>query len=331
MSERTATRTVLVTGAESGGLGSLPASLGNSAGLTVETVDADDLLNELAEADALVVVDDPPTTDGVDIFRRVRRDDWTLPVLLVSDAVDPDRVESAVSAGVNSYLTAWSDDRAGELAARIGAHVRTPALDGIVQAKRWKTIVGALAHDARNPLNVVTGRLELLDVDNTHGEAIERSVGRVDSLLGELSTVASVASPIEGTEPVDLAEMARRAWGAVGGPAERLRVETTATVEADPDCLRLVLDRLFENAVVHAGEDAAVTVGDTETGFYVADDGPGIPAEDRQRVFEQGYGTAREGEGYGLFVAESIARAHGWDIVAGESETGGARFDVRAR
>ncbi|MBX0285529.1 sensor histidine kinase [Haloarcula salinisoli] len=330
MSERAAERTVVVTGAESGGIGGLPTGLAERSRLTVVTAGADGLEAELNDADALVVVDDPPGADGVETFRRVRRNDWTLPVVLVSEDVDGDRVQTALSAGVTEYLTGWSADRVEELAARIEAHVRTPALDGIVQAERWKTIVGALAHDAKNPLNVVTGRLELLDVEDTHTDAIDRSVGRVQSLLSELSTVASVAGPIEGTEPVDLAEMAERVWRDSGGSAERLRVETTATVQADPDCLRLILERLFENAVVH-GDDATVTVGDAESGFYVADDGPGIPAEDRQRVFEQGYGTARDGEGYGLFVAESIATSHGWDIVAGESEAGGARFEVRAR
>jgi len=330
MSEWAAERTVVVTGAESGGIGGLPTVLAERSGLTVVTAGADGLAAELPDADALVVVDGAPAPDGVETFRRVRGDDWTLPVLLVSEAVDADRVQTALSAGVTEYLTGWSADRAGELAARIEAHVRTPALDGVVQAERWKTIVGALAHDAKNPLNVVTGRLELLDVEDAHTEAIERSVGRVESLLAELSTVASVAGPIEGTEPVDLAEMAGRVWRDSGAPAERLRVETSATVRADPDCLRIILERLFENAVVH-GDEATVTVGDTESGFYVADDGPGIPVEDHQRVFEQGYGTAREGEGYGLFVAESIATSHGWDIVAGESEAGGARFELRAR
>jgi len=331
MSERAAERRVAVTGVESGSLDALPTSLADSAHLTVQTVDADDLPVELPDADALVVVDEPPASDGLELFRRVRRAERTLPVVLVSDTVDPGRVQRALSAGVTEYLAAWSDDRAEELAARIEAHVGTPALDGLVQAERWQTIVGALSHDVKNPLNVVTGRLELLDLDGTHSDAIERSVGRVESLLDELSTVASVAGPIDSTEPVDLAEMATQVWHEVSGSTDGLTVETTEPVQADPDCLRLVLERLFENIVVHAGDDATVTVGDTATGFYIADDGPGVPAEDRERVFEQGYGTAREGEGYGLFVAERIAAAHGWAIVAGESGAGGARFDVRAR
>ncbi|WP_277541029.1 sensor histidine kinase [Haloarcula laminariae] len=331
MNEQAPERRVAVAGTESGGSSGLPAALADRSSVTVVTVDAGGPFDELADADALVVVDDPPATDGVEMFRRVRGGDWTLPVVLVSEAVDPDRVEAALSAGVTEYLSAWTEARTEELVARIEAHVRIPALDGIAQAERWDAIAGSLAHDAKNPLNVVTGRLELLDVEDTHGEAIERSVGRVESLLSELSTIASLTAPVRNTDPVDLAESARRAWDDIGGSADNLRVETAPTVQADPDSLRLVLERLFENAVVHAGEDATVTVGDTGTGFYVADDGPGIPAEDRQRVFEQGYGTAREGEGYGLFVAERVATAHGWDIVAGESEAGGARFDIGCR
>lgn len=329
MSERAAGSRVVITGSESDGTTGLPAALADSAPVTVVTVGREGLSDELADADALVVVDDPPATDGIETYRDVRQADWALPVVLVADGVDPDRIETALSAGVTEYLAAWTAERAGELAARIEAHVRTPARDGIAQAERWQDIVGSFAHDARNPLNVVTGRLELLDIEDTHGEAIERSVGRVESLLSALSTVASVAGPIEDTESVALAEMAERAWRDVGGQTEHLTSESSATIRADRDCLWHILQELFENVKRHAGDNMTVTVGDTETGFYIADDGPGISADDRQHVFEQGYGTTREGEGYGLFVVDRIAAAHGWTVVAGESEAGGARFDIR--
>ena len=330
MNERATERRVVATGTESDGSTGLSMALAERPSISVVTVDTEALSDELADADALIVVDDPPATDGIETFRRVR-EDWALPVVLVSETADPDRIEAALSAGVTEYVASWTDARSEELAARIEAHVRTPSRDGIVQAERWQDLVGSFIHDARNPLNVVTGRLELLDIEGTHGEAIERSVGRVESLLTELSTVASVAGPVESTEAVDLAETARRAWRDVGGSPERLTVESETTIEADPDCLWPVLQRLLENVLLHAGDEAAVTVGDTDAGFYIADDGPGIPDEDRQHVFEQGYGTAREGEGYGLFVVDRIAAAHRWDIVAGESEAGGARFDIGTR
>lgn len=331
MNGRRTGRKVVVTGAESGGVSSLQAALGDIGHLTVVTADSGGLLAELADADALVVIDDPPASDGVETFRRVRQEDWKLPVALVASDTDPDRIEAALSAGVTEYLASWSDDRSAELAARIEAHINTPSLDSFVQAERWETLARGFAHDAKNPLNVVTGRLELIDGEDTHTDAVTRSVRRVESLLEELSTVATVRGSIDGSDAVDLAEMAEAVWRDFGGPEERLHVETDRTIAASKDCLRLIFERLFDNAVVHAGEDTTVTVGDTETGFYVADDGPGISENDRDRIFEQGYGTVREGEGYGLFVADSAAAAHGWEIVAGESESGGARFDIRAR
>lgn len=333
MSDGATQRTVVVAGAESTDMGGIPSALESATGfdIVVTSVDGQPAAAQLAAADALVVADSPPESDGIEVFRRVREDGATLPVALVASSSDPDRVEAALAAGVTEYLGGWTDDRAAELGARLRAHITTPALDGAAQADRWQSIASGLAHDAKNPLNVVTGRLELLDVDATHGEAIRRSIGRVESLLDELSTVASVAGPIDDVEPVELAELAPTIWGELGAPDAALRVETGRTVEADPDSLRLVLERLFENALLHGGTDVTVTVGETERGFYVADDGPGIAPEDEGKIFQQGYGTARDGEGYGLFVARSVAAAHGWDLVAGTSEAGGARFDIRPR
>ena len=62
-------------------------------------------------------------------------------------------------------------------------------------------------------------------------------------------------------------------------------------------------------------------------GFFVADDGPGVPEEDRDRVFEAGYSKGDGGTGLGLGIVSRIARAHGWEPVVAESETGGARFE----
>ena len=71
----------------------------------------------------------------------------------------------------------------------------------------------------------------------------------------------------------------------------------------------------------------SVTVGRTGDGFYVADDGTGIPASERDRVFERGYTTSESGTGFGLAIVREIAEAHGWDVTVTESEGGGARFE----
>jgi signal transduction histidine kinase len=111
-----------------------------------------------------------------------------------------------------------------------------------------------------------------------------------------------------------------------------LRTETDATLSADRRKLRRLFENLFANAAEHGTTDRddglTVEVGDTERGFYVADDGPGIPERDREVVFERGYSTA-DGTGYGLAIVAELAAAHGWSVSVTESESGGARIDVR--
>ena len=73
-----------------------------------------------------------------------------------------------------------------------------------------------------------------------------------------------------------------------------------------------------------------MTVGplDDGRGFFVADDGRGIPADERERVFERGYTTDPDGTGFGLAIVETIVEAHGWSVTAVESEDGGVRFEI---
>jgi len=71
-----------------------------------------------------------------------------------------------------------------------------------------------------------------------------------------------------------------------------------------------------------------VTVGRIDDGFYVEDDGPGIPADEREAVFAGGYSTAAEGIGFGLRIVEQVVDAHGWEIRVAGGSAGGARFEI---
>jgi signal transduction histidine kinase len=95
--------------------------------------------------------------------------------------------------------------------------------------------------------------------------------------------------------------------------------------------LQQLFENLFRNALEHGETVETVAVGalGDGPGFYVADDGVGIPESERDEVFESGYTTNEDGTGFGLAIVTDIADAHGWDVTVTESESGGARFEVR--
>jgi signal transduction histidine kinase len=66
-----------------------------------------------------------------------------------------------------------------------------------------------------------------------------------------------------------------------------------------------------------------------ETGFFVADDGPGVPTNEQDEIFEIGYTDAADGTGIGLAVVQEIVEAHDWTIDVTDSDAGGARFEIR--
>jgi signal transduction histidine kinase len=197
---------------------------------------------------------------------------------------------------------------------------------------RLEEFVGVVSHDLRNPLNTAVGRLELLrgeiDGDSDHLPALERSLERMGELIEGLLTLAREGTAVEAPDRVRPADVAERAWHTTGTADATLDVEPIDPVMADESRLRQLFENLFRNAVEHGGQAVTVTVGALEGGgFYVADDGPGIPAGERQRVRETGYTTGDGGTGFGLSIVGSIADAHGWGMRVAESETGGARFE----
>ena len=82
------------------------------------------------------------------------------------------------------------------------------------------------------------------------------------------------------------------------------------------------------NAVEHSASDVTVTIGDLDDGFFVADNGPGIPPEERDAVFESGHSTKEDGTGFGLSIVKEVVKTHGWEVGVTESEAGGARFEI---
>ncbi|MFB6120899.1 MAG: ATP-binding protein [Halobacteriaceae archaeon] len=200
------------------------------------------------------------------------------------------------------------------------------------QNERLERFASVVSHDLRNPLTVAQGRLELAreECDSESLATVERSLDRMAALIEDLLTLARQGRDIDETVTVRLGDAAETAWGQIDAPDAVLEVAGDQTFEADPDRLQQLFENLFRNAVEHGGPDVTVRVGPLsgEPGFYVEDDGPGIPPEEREEVLESGFTTSEDGTGFGLAIVAEIARAHGWEIRVTESEWGGARFDV---
>jgi signal transduction histidine kinase len=144
----------------------------------------------------------------------------------------------------------------------------------------------------------------------------------MNALIDDVLTLARQGETVDDPEPVRLDEAATDAWALVDTDDATLDVETGTAVQADPGRLQQLFENVFRNAVDHGGEGVAVRVGDLtgEPGFFVADDGPGIPPQDRDSVFDSGYSTSDSGTGLGLSIVRTIAEAHGWEVRATESE-----------
>ncbi|WP_435180551.1 ATP-binding protein [Halorussus sp. AFM4] len=197
------------------------------------------------------------------------------------------------------------------------------------QNERLQQFASLLSHGLRYPLTVARGNLDLVagDVDRERLDAVETSLDRIEALVGDILDLVRYGATVDDAADVDLEAVATDAWEAVDTADMALDVESTSSIQADRPRLRRLFEDLFRNAREHAGPDVTVTVGATETGFSVADDGPGVPEDDRDRVFERGFSTADGGTGFGLTIVRQIAEAHDWSVAVDESESGGARFE----
>jgi signal transduction histidine kinase len=134
---------------------------------------------------------------------------------------------------------------------------------------------------------------------------------------------------VDDPQAIDVEPVVVMAWDGTGGQASgTLEYRSIRPVGADADRLCECFENLFRNAVEHAGPDVSVRVGPMARGFYVEDDGPGIPEADRDRVFDHGYTTRTDGSGYGLSIVRTIVNAHGWDVRVTDGDDGGARFEI---
>jgi two-component system OmpR family sensor kinase len=208
---------------------------------------------------------------------------------------------------------------------------------------RQRRFVSDASHELRSPLTAIRGQLEVLarseapdaaEVRRVEGLALAE-MARVERLVEDLLALARLD---EGVGP-SLQELAADSFmrELIGASGEGVEVGELAegSLRADPDLIAQVLRNLIDNARRHAGADGRVSVSSAAVSgglrVRVDDDGPGIPAAERERVFDRFHRTeaardrASGGSGLGLGIARSILASHGGRIWIEDSPLGGAR------
>ncbi|NEU58992.1 PAS domain-containing protein [Halorussus sp. MSC15.2] len=208
------------------------------------------------------------------------------------------------------------------------------------QNERLESFASMLAHELRNPVTVgqiysqqlaVRTDSEAAGLNTEAVEYVTEAFDRIEDIIDVMLVLTRGREAVGEQTPVDLAEVARAGWAEVDAPEATLDVALDLEMRADETYIRHLFRNLFENAVEHGGSGVTITVGELPSGFYVADDGCGIPDDDWDTVFEAGYTTAGEhgGTGLGLAFVRELAEVYDWECAVTESADGGARFEFR--
>ncbi|RQG93444.1 PAS domain S-box protein [Natrarchaeobius chitinivorans] len=202
--------------------------------------------------------------------------------------------------------------------------------------ERLDAFARIVSHDLRNPLSVSQGYLDVIEETGSleHVENVRGGLDRMESIIEDVLAIARGGEWAAETESVDVESVAESAWGHVSTGDGTLSVPGSMTIEADRERLLRLLENLFRNAIEHgvdgSGEAISVRIGPLdgdESGFFVEDDGRGIPRDVREDLFDPAVSSSSDGLGIGLWIVREVATGHGWSVTATESENGGARFE----
>ena len=220
-------------------------------------------------------------------------------------------------------------------------------LDRLAEAfASQREFVADASHELRTPLTVIRGQLEVLAAQPQPSEnevrhverLVQAEVSRVSRLVDDLLVLTQAErSDFLRLREIDLRAFVPEVWDGLSLTAERqfeLGGVPSGTLDADPDRLAQALRNLGRNAIEHTEEgvglvrlEARPSPPGTIT-FSVIDDGPGIPTEERERIFERFHrvdsGRSRKsgGTGLGLAIVRAIAEAHGGSVHAGGGRNG---------
>ncbi len=212
---------------------------------------------------------------------------------------------------------------------------------------RQREFLRDTSHAIRTPVTIARGHVQLMRMAVADPEVAQdtdevlHQLDRIHQLAGRLLAIEQLeTTPVLHLEPIDvqqLVETVGRRWSAAAARDWQVQARPAGLVQADEHRLAEALDALVENALRFTTDQDTVRVSAYGEGTWavieVADSGPGIPAQDRQRVFERFFQRHPKGEepgtGLGLALVSAVATAHGGDAGAGVAAEGGALLRVR--
>ncbi|MFL5402080.1 MAG: response regulator [Gemmatimonadales bacterium] len=299
-----------------------------------------------------------PRLNGFDVCRQIKGDQRTamIPVLLVTSLdARQDRL-AGIDAGANDFITKPID--AGDLLLRVRNAIATKRLHDQVVAQLHRlqeleaardTLTHMIVHDLRSPLTGLQGYLDLLrTVADGNAEVVEYAseatgiAARLNEMVSQVLDVSRLESrqmPLSLKE-TDLGELIPAAVASLGPPPSGIGISyelgPPSTIACDPELIRRVMINLVGNAFKFARNGGVVRVSGTAAGdcvrLSVTDNGPGVPAEFRQLIFEKfgqaplGQGSSMRSTGLGLTFCKLAVEAHGGQIGVENADGGGARF-----
>ena len=342
----------------------------------VQAASEENALSALADPEPIDLVVSDFILGGASCTRlceAIRRMDGgaDLPILVISAASDSASHRSATDAGADDFLT--KPVHRGELLLRIRSLLQFRRMrrelaasndllrqqrDAILRVQRQKDeLMEIIVHDLKNPLAAIAANADFLTMAREMNEDVRECSNAIasaaDNMLRMVHNVLDVSRAEDATLAIslttlDLASIAQKTCSLMSRRAEEKRVTLAADLPgsavqlaADQDLMRRLLENLIDNAVRYTSAGGRVTVvlseNDEEIALTVADEGPGVPREQRERIFEKyaqldrniDRDQQRFGRGIGLAFVKLAVQAHGGRIWVDENKPRGSRFEMR--
>ena len=254
--------------------------------------------------------------------------------------------------GHEMHLAAVATAFVGEIGASEGVVLVLDDVTPLIRAQKvaaWREVARRLAHEIKNPLTPIQLSAERLRRHFAGGPSGARAlvdectgtiVGEVESLKGlvdEFSQFARMPSP--RTVPTDLRQLIHDTLALYNGICADVSIERrfapdVALVRLDSEQIRRVIINLVDNAIEAMERRGHIVIETQRDGannvvrIVVADDGPGIPPAEREKLFLPYYSTKRRGSGLGLAIVRRIIAEHGGNIDVGDNTPRGTRFTI---